>query len=280
MTRQFLKMHGLGNDFVVIDARQTPFNPSAEQARAIADRKTGIGCDQFIVLEPVSEDAAAKGARAFMRIFNADGSQVSACGNASRCIGWLLMEEFECNQLYFQTAAGLLEARRADHGRVTVDMGRPRLDWQQIPLSGPADTVAVDGVEHAGLSSPVAVSMGNPHAVFFVDDVEALPLTEIGPVFETHPRFPERANIEFAQILSPDRIRMRVWERGAGITRACGSGACATLVAAARRGLTGRKADIDLDGGMLTIEWLENGHVLMTGPVAVSFSGRLAPGLI
>lgn len=272
MTREFLKMHGLGNDFVVIDARNTPYQPSEAEVRAIANRRTGVGCDQFIVLEP----SDAPGASGFMRIRNADGGEVGACGNASRCVGWLLMEESGGDRVTFQTAAGLLHASRADNGRITVDMGPARLDWSEVPLAGPADTLRVEAVAHAGYAGPVAVSMGNPHAVFFVDDVDAVPLDDIGAALEHHPFFPERANIEFAQVLSPTRIRMRVWERGAGITQACGSGSCATQVAAVRRGLTERKADVILDGGTLTIEWTEDNRVLMTGPVAVSFSGRLS----
>ncbi|BAI71523.1 diaminopimelate epimerase [Azospirillum sp. B510] len=276
MTREFLKMHGLGNDFVVIDARSEPYRPSAAEVRAIADRRIGVGCDQFIVLERTD----APGADAFMRIRNADGGEAAACGNASRCVGWLLMEESGRDRASFQTAAGLLHASRADNGRITVDMGPPRLDWAAIPLAAPADTLRVETVAHGGFAAPVAVNMGNPHAVFFVDDAEAVPLDEVGPVFENHPAFPERANIEFAQVLSPTAIRMRVWERGAGITQACGSGSCATLVAAVRRGLTDRKADIILDGGTLTIEWTEEDRVLMTGPVALAFSGRLSAELV
>lgn len=274
MMREFLKMHGLGNDFVVIDARRDPYAPSEAEVRAIADRRTGVGCDQFIVLEP----AVTPGTGGFMRIRNADGSEVSACGNAARCVGWLLMEEAGSDRAAFETNAGLLEATRGPAGTVTVDMGPARFAWNEIPLAGPADTLRLD-VEHAGFAGPVAVSMGNPHAVFFVDDAEAVPLAEVGPVLEHHAAFPQRTNVEFATVLSPTRIRMRVWERGVGITRACGTGACATAVAAARRGLTGRKADVELDGGTLTIEWLEDGRVLMTGPVAHSFTGRLSAGL-
>lgn len=275
MMREFLKMHGLGNDFVVIDARTAPYRPSEAEVRAIANRRTGVGCDQFIVLEPPTRPDAS----GFMRIRNADGSEVGACGNASRCIGWLLMEESGADSAAFETATGLLRASRADGGRITVDMGPPRLDWDQIPLAGPADTLRVTPVEHGGFGGPVCVNMGNPHAVFFVDDVAAVPLDEVGPLFERHSFFPERSNIEFVQVLSPTAVRMRVWERGAGITQACGSGACATLVAAVRRGLTERKADVILDGGTLTIEWTEDSRVLMTGPVALSFSGRLSEGL-
>ncbi len=269
--RSFIKMHGLGNDFVVFDAREHPFALSEEEARAIADRHTGIGCDQVIIMERPKNPAVAD---VFMRILNADGSEVGACGNATRCVADLLMKENGRDRLVVETRAGLLDATRATGGRVTVDMGPARLDWRDIPLKEPADTNNVP-LELGPLRNPVAVSMGNPHAVFFVDDVARIDLASLGPVLEHHPIFPERANIGVAQVLAPDRVRLRVWERGAGITRACGSGACAALVAAVRRGLTGRRANLVLDGGELEIEWLENGHVLMTGPVAVSFTGEL-----
>jgi len=275
MTRDFLKMHGLGNDFVVIDARNQPYAPTEAEVRSIADRKTGVGCDQFIVVEPPKNAEA----HAFMRIRNADGGEVEACGNAARCVGWLLLEETGGELVVFETVAGLLEARRAGKDLITVDMGPARLEWTAIPLAQPVDTLHLP-LSQGGVSDPVAVNMGNPHAVFFVPDAEAVPVAEIGPGLEHHPLFPERTNVEFASVESRTRIRMRVWERGAGITRACGTGACATLVAAARRGLTERKADVVLDGGTLTIEWLEDGRVLMTGPVAVSFTGRLSPDLV
>ncbi|PWC37067.1 diaminopimelate epimerase [Azospirillum sp. TSO22-1] len=274
MMRDFLKMHGLGNDFVVIDARNETYAPSEAEVRAISNRRTGVGCDQFIVVEPAQDPRAS----AFMRIRNADGGEVGACGNASRCVGWLLMEETGADRVIFQTAAGLLEASRAGDGLITVDMGPANLEWTAIPLAQPADTLHLP-IEQGGVSDPVAVNMGNPHAVYFVPDAEAVDVAGIGPGLERHPLFPERTNVEFATVVAPNRIRMRVWERGAGVTQACGTGACATAVAAARRGLTGRKADVVLDGGTLTIEWREDGHVLMTGPVAVSFTGRLAPEL-
>lgn len=275
MTRDFLKMHGLGNDFVVIDARTAAYAPSEAEVRAISNRRTGVGCDQFIVVEPAQDPRAS----AFMRIRNADGSEVAACGNASRCVGWLLMEETGADRAVFQTAAGLLEASRAGDGLITVDMGPANLEWTAIPLAQPTDTLHLP-IEQGGVSDPVAVNMGNPHAVYFVPDAEAVDVAGIGPGLERHPLFPERTNVEFATVVAPNRIRMRVWERGAGVTQACGTGACATAVAAARRGLTGRKADVVLDGGTLTIEWREDGHVLMTGPVAVSFTGRLSPELV
>ena len=268
--RPFLKMHGAGNDFVVLDARSRPWEIDGEAAKRIADRRTGIGCDQLIVVGP----PRSPNADAFMSIFNPDGSEVAACGNATRCVAWLLMGETDAGHVTIETRAGLLEAQAAGPGRVAVDMGPARLDWDMIPLAEPVDTLHLPA--SAGeLADPVGVGMGNPHAVFFVPDAEAVPLSELGPILEHHALFPERCNIEAAQVLDPGRIRMRVWERGAGITLACGTGACATLVAAARRGLTGRKADILLDGGVLTIEWLENGHVMMTGPIALAFSGTL-----
>ena len=272
--RAFLKMHGLGNDFVVVDARSVPFTPDAVATRAIADRRTGVGCDQLIVLEP----SATPGADLFMRILNADGSEVGACGNATRCVASLVMGETGRDHATIETVAGLLEARAAASGTVSVDMGPALTDWQAIPLARPMDTAHL-ALALGPLADPVAVSVGNPHAVFFVPDAEAVDLTALGPVLEHDPLFPERANIEVAQILSSGRIRMRVWERGVGITNACGSGACATLVAAARRGLTGRSAEIVLDGGSLTIEWTDQGRVIMTGPASLAFRGELADDL-
>ncbi|ASG21292.1 MULTISPECIES: diaminopimelate epimerase [Nitrospirillum] len=276
MARRFLKMHGLGNDFVVLDARHTPLSLTGAQARVLADRRFGVGCDQIIILEPPQ----SAGADVFMRVLNPDGSESGACGNATRCVASLVAAEGAGrDRLTVETISGLLPAVRHADGTVTVDMGPARLDWRQIPLAEPADTLSLD-VAAGPLSNPCAVNMGNPHAVFFVDDAEAVDLPQWGPQLEHHTAFPERANIEVATVVAPGRVRMRVWERGAGITLACGSGACATLVAAARRGLTGRKADIVMDGGTLTIEWREDGHVLMTGPVATAFSGELDDALL
>ena len=275
MTIPFIKMHGLGNDFVVIDARGAPLELSAAAVRAISDRRTGVGCDQLIVIEPPQ----SAGTAAFMRIRNADGSEVSACGNATRCVARLLMEESDRAQTTIETRAGRLEASAPGDGRITVNMGLARLDRREIPLAVPADTYRLE-LTQGPLSAPVAVSMGNPHAVFFVADAEAVALAEHGPLVEHHPLFPERTNVEIVQVLSPSRLRMRVWERGTGITSACGTGACAALVAAARRGLSGRKAELVLDGGSLEIEWLADGHVLMTGPAAIAFTGTLAPELL
>lgn len=271
----FVKMHGLGNDFVVLDVRQSGLTLSAAAVRAIADRHRGVGCDQLIVVE------AARGATsdAWMTIYNPDGSESGACGNATRCVAWLLMGQNGSDSVVIETRAGLLDAEARGDKMVAVDMGAARLDWREIPLAEAVDTLHL-GIAAGPLADPVAVSMGNPHAVFFVDDVAAIDLAAVGPGLEHHPLFPERTNVEIVQVLGPETLRMRVWERGAGITQACGTGACATLVAAARRGLTGRKAEVILDGGSLFIEWLADDHVLMTGPVALAFSGILDPGLL
>ncbi|MBK8176294.1 MAG: diaminopimelate epimerase [Rhodospirillales bacterium] len=266
----FVKMHGLGNDFVVVDARSQAFSPAGAQVRALADRRTGVGCDQLIVIEPASNALAD----AFMRIRNADGSEVAACGNATRCVASLLMREKAAPHAIIETAAGLLDAEAAANGMISIDMGRIGLDWRDIPLAEAANTLHL-GISAGPLRDPAAVSIGNPHAVFFVDDAEGVALDVFGPMIETHPLFPERTNVEAAQVLAADRIRLRVWERGAGLTRACGTGACATVVAASRRGLTGRAATVVLDGGSLHIEWLRDDHVLMTGPVATVFTGHI-----
>ncbi len=266
----FIKMHGAGNDFVIVDARAHPFDVGSARARAIADRRTGVGCDQLLVVEaPRTEPADV-----FMRIINADGGEVEACGNGARCVAALIMEEKGSDEAVIETAAGMLPARAAGKGVVAIDMGRAGLDWRDIPLAEPADTLRLD-IEAPPLADPVAVNMGNPHMVFFVDDAEAVPLEALGRELEHHPMFPHAANVGVAQVLSADRLRLRVWERGTGITRACGTGACAALVAASRRGLTGRAGEVRLDGGVLDIEWLPDDHVLLSGPVARSFSGTL-----
>ncbi len=273
MSRPFLKMNGLGNDFVVVEARSAPFSPSAEDVRRLANRETGVGFDQLIAI-----DRGADGADATVRFWNADGEEVSACGNGTRCVGWLLMQAEGKDRVELDTKAGRLIATKADERLVTVDMGEPRLAWAQIPLDQEQDTAALDFKltdEPALQTPPGCVSMGNPHVVFFVDDIATAPITTAGPAIEKHPLFPEQVNVGFAQILGRDRIRLRVWERGAGLTKACGTGACAALVAAARRDLTDRTAVVVVDGGELLIEWRADGHVLMTGPAAVDFAGEL-----
>jgi diaminopimelate epimerase len=267
-------MHGLGNDFVVLDARREPLALDERKARVIADRHRGVGCDQLLVLEK----PRSPGADVFMRIRNADGGEVDACGNGTRCIADLVMRETGKKHAIIETAAGLLEARAAGDHCVSVDMGPARFQWRDIPLAHDCDTLHVP-LSLGPLVDPVCTSMGNPHATFFVADAEAIDLAMLGPRLERDPIFPERANIGVAQVLSPRQLRFRVWERGAGVTVACGTGACAALVAAARRGLAERKAQIIVDGGPLEIEWRDDGHVMMTGPVAASFSGTLDPSL-
>ena len=278
MGRPFLKMNGTGNDFVVVEARSAPFAPSQAEVRAIADRASGVGCDQLIAIEAAPADAP--GADAFMRIWNADGGEVSACGNATRCVGWLLAEAGGRERVTIATAAGPLVAERVGEREVRVDMGRPGLDWRDIPLEEAMDTrgieLQVGPIDDPVLHTPGCVSMGNPHVVFFVKDAASAPVQQVGPMIEHHRLFPERTNVGFAEVISDDRIRLRVWERGVGETRACGTGACAALVAAARRGLTGRKAIVELAGGELQIDWREaDDHVLMTGPIEVEFTGTL-----
>jgi diaminopimelate epimerase len=273
-------MNGAGNDFVVVNALETPFAPTADQARAIADRKTGEGCDQLIALEPSANPES--GADAFMRVWNADGGQVETCGNALRCVGWILMQSSGKDRVVIDTLAGTTTARQEQDGRVTIDMGAPRLDWSQIPLDEAMDTrgieLQVGPIDDPVLHTPGAVSMGNPHVVFFMDHAPNDGFVRgTGSLIEHHPRFPEGVNVGFAHIIAPDHIRLRVWERGAGLTKACGTGACAALVAAARRGLSERAATVEVDGGELMIEWDEaSGHVFMTGPVEVERTGTLS----
>lgn len=278
MTRPFLKMNGLGNDFVVVDARQTPFSPSAAQVKAWGDRASGIGFDQLIAIE-----GSASG-DAFMRVWNSDGGTVETCGNALRCVSWYLDRDTPGADLHIDTLGGATTAkvleRDATTGMASVDMGAPRLDWTQIPLSEEMNTerleLQVGPIDAPLYHTPCAVSMGNPHVVFFVEDVAAVDVERTGSLIENHPLFPEGVNVEFAQVIDRNTIRMRVWERGAGITRACGTGACATLVACARRGLSDRHATVIMDGGPLHILWRQaDDHVIMTGPVEVEFEGQL-----
>jgi len=280
--RHFLKMNGLGNDFVILDGRTTPVVVEPTAARAIADRAHGIGFDQLIVLEPSARADLA------MRILNADGSEAGACGNATRCIARLVMDETGRQDAVIETSAGLLSASDAGAWeRVTVDMGAPRLGWREIPLSRPcADTRAVPfDAGFAPLLPPTfsAVSMGNPHAIFFVEDIAAQELGRVGPLIEHDALFPERVNVSLAHVTAHDALTLAVWERGAGLTLACGTGACAAAVASHRAGLTGRKVAVTLPGGILDIHWQENGEengsVLMTGAIAREFEGELSAAL-
>ena len=272
----FRKMHGLGNDFVVFDARREALNLTEAQAKVLADRHFGVGCDTVAVIRPANGQADAD-----VQFFNADGSESESCFNATRCVARLLLDEGDKTRVTLSTKGGMLVCDDAGNGLagerlVRVDMGPPRLDWRQVPVARQVDTanfsLDVDGVSVAAS----AVSMGNPHCVLFVPDAENTPVAELGAQIETLPFFPNRTNVEFAQILDRETIRMRVWERGVGVTLACGTGACATAVAAIRRGLTGRKVELRLDGGSLIIEWrAEDDHVLMTGPTAMTFHGEI-----
>jgi diaminopimelate epimerase len=266
----FIKMHGLGNDFVLLDLRDGAAAPDVAAAQAIADRRRGVGCDQLILIEP----AAMTGADVKLRFLNADGSEAGACGNGTRCAASIVMRESGVEQLAIETAAGRLEATSQRGGELTVNMGPARFEWRDIPLAEEVDTLHLP-IELGPLTDPAAVNVGNPHCIFFVDDAEDIELAMLGPQIEHHPLFPERTNVEAATVIDRGRIRLRVWERGAGITLACGSGACATAVAAVRRGLSDRTVELIVDGGSLAAEWREDGHVLLTGPVATSFTGML-----
>ncbi|MFN3388551.1 MAG: diaminopimelate epimerase [Allosphingosinicella sp.] len=262
MTRRFLKMHGLGNDFVIFDARTAPLGMDAARARALADRRTGIGCDQLIVIEP----SAIADVR--MRIWNADGGEVEACGNASRCVAAILGGDSR-----IETKGGILSAS-ADGDGARVDMGEPRFGWDEIPLGYAMDTAAMP-VGWEDLRDPFAVNVGNPHVVFFVDDADAVALARLGPLIEADPLFPERVNVNVASI-EDGAVRLRVWERGAGLTQACGTGACATAVAAIRRRLVDSPVEVRLPGGRLTIEWAPGGTIRMSGPATHVFDGEVA----
>lgn len=264
-------MNGAGNDFVVLDGRVTPLSLTSEQVKRLADRGNQVtgGCDQVVVLE-----RSPAGASVFMRIYNADGSEVSACGNATRCVGQLLMHELGHPNASVETRAGVLQCVQAESG-VTADMGIPKFDAEQVPLAPgmPADPVPID---YPGVHNGLALSVGNPHVVFFVDDVAAVDLASIGPRIERRQDiFPERVNVSFARVRENGAIVLRVWERGAGLTLACGTAACATLAAAYKRGLTGRAADIVMLGGTVHVDWREDGHLWMTGPVMTEFSGMV-----
>lgn len=262
---RFMKMHGAGNDFVVIDRRKHGAAMTPALARAIGDRNRGVGFDQLAEIVP--DETATFG----LVFWNADGSQAGACGNATRCVADHVMCELGLDRVTLTTARGPLVAERRGDGRVWVNMGQPQLDWREVPLSEEVDTL------HLPLpGDPVAVGMGNPHCIRFVPDAQAVDLATLGPAAEHDPLYPERTNVEFATLTSPDRLRLRVWERGTGITLACGSGACATAVAANLRGLTGRRVVLDLDGGVLEVDWQDDG-VWLTGPVAHVFDGVLSP---
>ncbi|MBT5432056.1 MAG: diaminopimelate epimerase [Alphaproteobacteria bacterium] len=268
----FLKMHGLGNDFVIIDARDHDIPLSPDAIRLIADRRLGVGCDQFIRMEP------SQNGDVFMRIWNPDGSAAEACGNATRCVARLVMDETGREKVDVETVAGILASRQNGSGHVTVDMGGARLGWREIPLAQEADTTSVDLGREAPVRA-VCVNIGNPHAVLFVPDCDAIDLATTGAALENSAMLPERANISFCTVEAPNKIRARVWERSAGATLACGSAACAIAVAGVRAGLTERSVTVALPGGNLDLEWRDDGHVLMAGPTALAYAGTLAPEL-
>ncbi len=263
----FMKMHGLGNDFVVVDARRQKLEITPALAKGIAHRQFGVGFDQLALIEQGAGDA-------HLTFYNADGSTSAACGNATRCIARHLMEEGGKTELHLTTDRGDLFARDAGDGLTSVNLGQPQLHWDEIPLAEDMDTLELPIKD-----APTATGMGNPHCTFFVEDAEQIPLDEFGPRYEHHPLYPERTNVQVAHLVGPDHIRMRVWERGVGITLASGSSSCATAVAAARRGLTGRQVQIDLDGGTLWIDWREDG-VWMTGPTMHVFSGTFTAAFL
>ena len=267
ITLPFMKMHGLGNDFVVIDARARDIEVSPALARALGDRHRGVGFDQLAVMTNGKDSL-------HLTFFNADGSTSAACGNATRCVARYVMEEKQASDLSITTDRGDLRARDMGDGMTSVNMGVPVLEWGKIPLASDVDTL------HLPIpGDPVATGMGNPHCTFFVDDVASVQLESFGADHEHHPLYPERTNVQVAQIVGPDHIRLRVWERGVGVTLASGSSSCATAVAAVRRGLTGRKVRVDLDGGTLYVDWAEDG-VWMTGPTTHVFTGTLTAAFL
>jgi len=271
----FLKMHGLGNDFAVFDARGGALALDAARARAIADRRRGIGCDQVIVIEK-----GANGADAFMRIFNADGGEVESCGNAARCVAHLLMEQAGAGRIVLDTIGGVIVCEGAGD-LVTVDMGAPKLDWRDIPLVSETDTIRFALDAEGQTFDAGAVNVGNPHCVLFVEDAEKAPVETLGARLERHPMFPARTNVEFVEVVSRTRLRVCVWERGAGRTLACGTGACAAMVAARRRDFVDDRVEVLLDGGPLAIAWKGGAaSVFMTGPWSLSYRGEVDLGAL
>ncbi len=270
MNRPFVKMNGLGNDFIIVPDPDAAFTPDATQVCGLARRDGSLGCDQLISIVPSARAHAA------MRIWNADGQEVEHCGNAARCVSWLLMEAYSLDGVRLATPSGVLTAHREGPWRVSVDMGEPRLDWRDVPIAAPQDTLTLPMDLAPGLPRAAAVSMGNPHATFFVADLEGVAIETLGPHIERAALFPNGVNVGFAEIRAFDQIRLRVWERGAGLTKSCGTGACAALVNAARRGLTARTAVVSTDGGDLRITWSEtDNRVRMAGPVSLDHTGRL-----
>jgi len=270
---RFWKMNGAGNEIVVFDARSSPIELSPERIRAIADSESGAGADQIMVME------RSLRADMFVRIYNSNGGEVGACGNGMRCVAWLAMQESGKDVALFETTAGKLSARR-EGDKVWVDMGSPLLKWEEIPLAERMDTRGIDlkigPIDDPYLKLPGAVNMGNPHIVFFVPQLDAIDVKAVGSMLEHHPLFPESVNVGFCQVNGRDRVRLRVWERGAGLTQACGTGACAAVVAGHRRKLLDRKVSVSMDGGVLGVDWRESDdHVILTGPVELEYESEL-----
>ena len=273
--RPFLKMHGLRNHFIIVDGRDEPWQPGTEEAVRLCDQQAGVGADQIVVVEKPSATGKARDALAFVRFWNVDGREVEACGNATRCVAWLLLEEQAADHLSLETRAGVLQCRRIGPQQVSTGMGRISMDWRDIPLSAERDTCHLD-LEYGALRDAVALNIGNPHVVFFVDSVDDVDIETLAPRIQSDPLFPQSVNVGIAEMSSDSRMRLKVYERGAGLTMACGSGACVAVFAALARGLTEcRRMTVTLPGGDLDIEILADGMAVMAGPVAFSFGGYL-----
>ncbi len=271
--RAFVKMHGLRNDFIVVDGRIQPYRPTVEEIVRICDRREGVGGDELLIIAPAQ--AGSAGAAAFLRIFNPDGREVEACGNASRCVGWLLLQESKRDVVLIDTLGGRLRCRRAGDRQVAVEMGKLQTGWQDIPLAREMDTLHL-GIGAGPLRDPVGMNIGNPHAVFFVDNLESVDLTIWGPQLQKHPLFPQEANIGVAQLIDSKTLKLSVWERPGALTTACGTGACVAVAAAHRRGLTGAKRmTVIMPAGSVAIELKKDDSVVMTGPVETCFAGYL-----
>ncbi len=272
--RPFIKMHGLRNHFVIVDGRDVPFHPQTKQVIAMCDTKTGIGAEQLLIVDRPSDEGASQGAYAFMRIVNIDGREAEACGNATRCIGYLLLEESGRDSVLIETLGGILECRRAGEMSVSVNMGKITMDWRVIPLSQHRDTLHLD-IAHGPLKSPSVLNIGNPHVVYFVDDLDAIDLAEIAPPIQNDPLFPEQVNVGVAQMIDGQCMRLAVFERPGVLTTACGSGACVATYAARARGLTSsRWMTVEMSAGALNIEINADDTAIMTGPVAFCFQGH------
>jgi diaminopimelate epimerase len=273
--RPFIKMHGLRNHFIIVDARDGAWQPAPDEAVRLCDPQTGVGADQIVVVEQPGAAAGQQGALAFVRFWNVDGREVGACGNATRCVAWLLLEEQATDEIRLETRAGVLKCRRVGAERISTGMGRISMDWRDIPLSEKRDTCHLD-LEYGPLKDPVALNIANPHLVFFVDDIDDVDIETLAPAIQADALFPEQVNVGIAQMLSQSHMRLKVYERGAGLTMACGSGACVAAFAALARGLTdSRRITVEQPGGALDIEILADGSAVMTGPVAFCFSGYL-----